>query len=144
MGPIVFTHTIITVAPSKESAVVSGHYATIHVCAGPGNENFVALLYGKVLPESSRAASIILPKLSLRRGIRKVEHGEAEGKMAIEMSLIPQFGGTVLDTIAKIAGNAVDAVMRAKKGLHPGRQYRVSLTGEVEEIAQEAKENKAK
>jgi hypothetical protein len=123
MDPIVLTHALITVTPDRKTAIKTGHYAIIHLCAGPGNENFFALLYGKVVPGEKRSPGIILPMLAIRGDNPRV---------------VPQLGGKLMNTIAKFAGMAIDAVLKKEvKGMKPGRQYFVSLTGEVELLPEE-------
>lgn len=131
LDPIVFTHAVVVTSKSKEQLNKTNEIALIYLCAGPGDENAIAVLYGKLDPKGPAGA--LLPKQTVREGILNQPVGKEHGPTH---ELI--FTGNILSRVIRFAEYAMECIKKSQGSVKINKKYRVSVSGGVE-VVEEAK-----
>lgn len=123
--PIIFTHILVTTNRTKEDINKTGEAAIVYVCAGPGDENSIAIKWGRLLKTGPMDA--ILPLLAVREGILDQPKGQEHGVIRV-----PVIRGSILSKVNTLATFAMNSIKAKYGNLKINKKYRVSLSGEVE------------
>ena len=118
INAIVFTHAVVCTNKSATNAKKTGEVAVVYLIAGPGDENSIAVGYGKI---GDGPLGMLLPTLSMKPGTLPKD---------AEKTVV--FRGSILSGLNTFCEFAIQKIREKYGKMKCGKKYRVSISGEVE------------